>query len=52
MKRGVDKVMFADSVTPLKRSIIKQLSRLFRSNHDVKQGNHPSFIPLGMSGGT
>lgn len=48
LKRRVEKVMFTDRVTPLRCSIIKQLSRLLRSNRDVNQGSHPSFIALGI----
>lgn len=50
LKRRVEGVMFADRVTPLRCSIIKQLSRLLRSNRDVNQGSHPSFIALGIRG--
>lgn len=51
LRRRVEEVMFADTVTPLRCSIIKQLSGLLRSNCDVNQGNHPSFIALGIGRG-
>ncbi|KAF3693984.1 hypothetical protein EXN66_Car009660 [Channa argus] len=50
LKKSVEEVMF-DSVTPLRCSIIKQLSVLLRSNRDVNQGSHPSFIALGIRAG-